>query len=150
MHSRIFQVSDKPIAKEDFIRESNYDEETRFDYIETSKVAEDLKWLSSVKGLEVDVEAKTITLVSKEDYFRKEYYNFLKLTEELHGASLKDFANDSLRLKVYELKQTYEDTTGFYIDDNFREFGLVTLDEWVRGVEEGRVAHVGQTFDYHF
>ena len=150
MHSRIFQVSNKSIAEENFIKESRYDEETKFDYVVTSKIAEDLKWLSSVKGLEIDVEARTITLVSKEDYFKRKYYNFLKLIEELHGASLNEFANDSLRFKIYELKQTYEDTTGFYIDDNGEEFGLVTLDEWVREVEEGRVAHVGQTFDYHF
>lgn len=150
MHSRIFQVSNESIAEEDFIRESRYDEETRFDYVVTSKIAEDLKWLSNVKGLKIDVEARTITLISKEKYFKRAYYNFLKLMEELHDASLNEFANDSLRLKVYELKQSYEDTIGFYIDDNGEEFGLVTLDEWVRGVEEGRVAHVGQTFDYHF
>ena len=49
MHSRIFQVSNESIAEEDFIRESRYYEETRFDYVETSKIAEDLKWLSSVE-----------------------------------------------------------------------------------------------------
>ena len=155
MHSRIFQVSSEPITEENLIEEDRYYEWEHADYVNkqasSTDIESDLKWLQTANnGIKVNVEEKTITITSKEEYFTKSHDEFKKLAEELSTISLEDFINGKADMKFYDLKCAYEDKNGFYIDDNYECCGLTNLDNWVRNAEENKTYYVGSIFDYHF
>ena len=153
MHSRIFQVSAEPNAE--LIEEYRYEDGfvgRVADYVVTSENRkDDLDWLKqATEGLEIDTDKMTIKLVSKAEYFKKNHERFTELAEKFSTMSLEDFISTKGNSDFYELKSVYEDKYGFYIDDDDDYFGIVPLDEWVRGTDEGTIVHVGSTFDYHF
>ena len=157
MHSRIYQVSEKPV--EDFISEDRYYEGFVGNYADYVSEVEhksddylnDLKWLqNATNGLEVNIKEGTITIISKKEYFEKKYEEFKKLLEELEATTLEEFIGNKCAFKMTSLKYTYDDTAGFYIDDNDDYVGLTTLDNWVRNAEEGKTYYVGTIIDYHF
>ena len=153
MHSRIYQISEKPI--EDFIDEYRYDEWSRADYVslQTSEtdIQSDLEWLQTAnKGIEVDTENKTFKITSKKEYFDEKHDKFKELAEELSNTSLEDFISGKEHFKVYDLKCAYEEKYGFYVDDNDEFIGLTNLDNFVRNAEENKVYYIGRIFDYHF
>ena len=151
MHSRIFQVSENPIT--DLIHESRYDEylvgQDGIDYVvESESRTEDIKWLKNHKGLEIT--ENTIKVVSKKEYFEKSFEEFQEYVEKLSNYTTEDFINPQNWLDFYRLKEAYDDQLGFKIDDNDEYFGITSLDNWVRNVEEGKTYYIGKTFDYHF
>ena len=156
MHSRIYQVSFEPV--EEFINEFRYHSNfvpSVADYVvkqETEEqIREDLEWLAqATKGIEVDVENKTIKIVSKEEYFKGMHEKFVKLAEELSTITLEEFVNDKSYFKFYDLKSAYEDRHSFYIDDNDENIGYAPIDTWIRHTEDGEVYYIGSIFDYHF
>jgi hypothetical protein len=155
MHSRIFQVSSEPITEENLIEEYRYDEWEHADYVvkqtSSTDIKSDLEWLQTANsGIKVNVEEKTITITSKEEYFTKSHDKFKELAEELSTISLEDFISGKANIKFHDLKCAYEDKYGFYIDDNDEYCGLTNLDDWVRNAEENKTYYVGNIFDYHF
>ena len=156
MHSRIFQVSRKPISQEDLIEEYRYEDSfvgSHADYVvkqSESEGIDDLDWLqTATKGLEIDTEKKTITITSKEKFFETKHEKFQELLEKLQYMSLKEFSNAQNSFDMYDLESAYNDKYGFYIDDNDEYCGLTTLDDWVRNAEENKTYYVGNIFDYH-
>lgn len=158
MHSRIYQVSEKPITT--FVDEYRYEDwfiGTHADYTsiveyQSEDYMSDLKWLQNVtKGIKVDFKKGTITVTSKKEYFEKKHEEFKNLLEELSYTTLEDFSkgNFSLNSKMYSLENTYEDKSSFYIDDNYENIGITPLDNWVRNVEEGKEYYIGTITDYH-
>lgn len=154
MHSRIFQVSKEPIRKEDWIEEDRYYDgfvSSVAEYVETvGDPEEDYDWLGTSKGLEVDLETKTLKIVSKEEYFKGAYNNFKEQVEKCSEVSLEDFISGRTALNVFRISQSYEDDHGFYIDDNGENYGITTLDDFVRCAPEGDVFYLGAVTDYHF
>lgn len=153
MHSRIFQVSENPITEENYINEYRYDEylvgQDGIDYVvESDSRTEDIEWLKHNKGLEITED--TIKVVSKKDYFEKSFEKFQELIEKFSNYTTEDFINPQNWLDFYHLKDAYDDQYGFKIDDNDEYFGITSLDNWVRNVEEGKTYYIGKTFDYHF
>ena len=151
MHSRIFQVSENPIT--DLIHESRYDEylvgQDGIDYVvESESRAEDIEWLKHSKGLEIT--ENTIKVVSKKEYFEKSFEEFQEYIEKFSNYTTEDFINPQNWLDFYHLKYAYDDQNGFKIDDNDEYFGITSLDNWVRNIEEGKTYYIGKTFDYHF
>lgn len=159
MHSRIFQVSQEPINEENLLGEYRYEEDfvgRIADYVakQTYKgqdYIEDLKWLQeATDGLEVDVEAGTIIVKSKEEYFSEKHDRFMELAEKLSCITLEEFIGEDKFFDMHDLKAAYDDKYSFYIDDNDEYCGLTTLDNWVRNAEENKTYYVGSIFDYHF
>ena len=158
MHSRIYQVSENPI--EEFIGEYRYEDGfvgELADYVaevakDSDSYIEDLKWLNNAKGLEVDIEKKTVKVVSKRDYFEEKHEEFQKELEELELTTLDEFCKENYPLisKMYNLECAFNNKRGFYMDDNDEYFGIITLDNWVRSAEEGKSYHIGTITDYHF
>lgn len=151
MHSRIFQVSKEPIT--DLIHESRYDEyfvgQDGVDYVvESESKKDDIEWLKHKKGIEVT--ENTIKVVSKKEYFEKSFEEFEELIEKFRNYTTEDFINPQNWLDFYRLKEAYDDQSGFKMDDNDEYFGITSLDNFVRNVEEGKVYYIGSTFDYHF
>ena len=154
MHSRIFQVSSEPITEENYISEYRYDDyfvgQNGVDYVvESDSKQDDLNWLKNTsKGIEVT--ENTIKVVSKKEYFEKSFEEFQEYLEKLSSYNMEDFIDPKNWLDFYHLKDAYDNTDGFQIDDNDEYFGITSLDNFVRNVEEGKTYYIGKTFDYHF
>ena len=158
MHSRIFQVSEEPISKDNLINKDKYNENfvgSIADYVSEveyeSEQIEDLKWLSkATEGIKVDIEKGTITIISKRMYFDEKHDKFKSILEKLQDITLEEFITTDNSFDMYELKKAYENEYGFYIDDNNEHFGLIPLDNWVRNAEENKVYYLGTIIDYHY
>ena len=153
MHSRIFQVSENPITEENLISEYRYDDyfvgQNGVDYVvESDSRQDDIEWLKHNKGLEIT--ENTIKVVSKKEYFEKSFEEFQELLEKFKNYSMEDFIDPKNWLDFYHFKDAYDDQSGFQIDDNDEYFGITSLDNFVRNVEEGKTYYIGKTFDYHF
>ena len=157
MHSRIYQISEKPITE--FTDEYRYEEGfvgSRADYVaevehDSEDYISDLKWLQNVaEGLEVNLKEKTITIKSKKEYFNEKHDKFKELLEKLQDITLEEFSSNKKYFDVHMLKEAFEDEYSFYVDDNDEFCGITTLDNWVRNAEEGKKYYVGSIFDYHF
>ena len=157
MHSRIYQISEKPITE--FTDEYRYEEDfvgNHADYVvgveyDSEDYISDLKWLQNVaEGLEVNLKEKTITVTSKKQYFSEKHDKFQELLEKLQDITLEEFSSVSIYFDIFDLKSAYEDEYSFYIDDNDESCGITTLDNWVRNAEEGKKYYVGSIHDYHF
>lgn len=156
MHSRIFQVSETPIEKSDYIVESNYWDHwflnSHADYVAESNREEDIEWLKECcyKGLVVDKDDKGefIIVTNKEDYFKPKFDRFKKALEKANNISLEDFANGNA--SIWNLKNAFEERYEFYIDyaDGYGE--LFTLDSFVRNCTIDVKYYIGGTMDYHY
>ena len=82
--------------------------------------------------------------------FQKAFEEFQEYIEKFRNYTTEDFINPQNWLDFYRLKDAYDDQNGFKIDDNDEYFGITSLDNWVRNVEEGKTYYIGKTFDYHF
>ena len=154
MYSSIFQISAEPITEENYIKESRYNEfelgYQHMDYVVKSESREDdIRWLRDIKGLEVTED--TITVVSKKEYFEESFKNFQEFVKKFNNYTIDDFIEPGKsKLDFIDLRDAYDDKMDFKVDDNDEYFGLVSLDEFVRNAEEGKVYYIGKTFDYHF
>lgn len=152
MHSSIFQVSETPIEKSDYIRESDYWDHwftnTHADYVAESDREEDIKWLKEIgyKGIEFgeDEHGEFLIVTSKTDYFAKKFMRFATALADISKMTLADFA--SARASIWKLEDAFEDKYGFYIDVDDE---LLTFDEFVRYCGNGDKYYIGGTVDYH-
>jgi hypothetical protein len=154
MHSRIFQLTEEPIDKDDYMTEWSFCEDSFVgavaDYVsDNCDREEDIKWL--IKSLE-DVKEyfthnpknQSITFHPgfKVEYFRE---RFKKFNELVSGTTLEVFANGS---NAYELKSTIEDKYSFYVHHEYWE----PFDSFVRSLpsDEDETCYFGGTVDYHY
>ena len=163
MHSRIFQVSGSPIAEEDYIKESDYYDDTFVgevaDYVsEETDREDDLDWLKGCcdEGITIDIENGTLVINDKRKYFEKKFDKFKELLNKLNEeTTLEAFARLDksywgLSSALYDLDCIANgDKFGFYIND-MDDGGYTTrFDEFVRFAEEGKTYYFGGTLDYH-
>ena len=158
MHSRIFQISTQPIHICDYIEESKY-YDTWFtnsyaDYVDgDTNRTEDIQWLKECyegKGLTfgADDNGEYFIIEDKVKYFLSSFEEFQKTLKELSEVALDDFITHKAGLKVGQLNTAYQDTCGFYVDD--LDYGLCSLDYFIRSNVNGTKYYIGATIDYHF
>jgi hypothetical protein len=155
MHSRIFQVSEKPIDKADYIGESDY-----WDHWFTNSVAdyvsedcyrdEDLKWFEDCyehHGIEFgkDDNGEYLIIKSKHKYFENNFAKFMETIDKISTYTIDDFINGIF--EMWHLKNAYEEKFGFYIEVD--GYGLITMDNFVRELPENVKFYIGGTIDYH-
>lgn len=154
MHSRIFQVSLKPIKPVDYIRESNYYEHwftmEVADYVngDTNRI-EDIEWLKGCyQGLVFgsDDNGEYFVVENKEEYFKAKFERFMETVEKIKDFNLKNFT-DGFTYEMYKLKEAYEDKYGFYVDTDGE---MLTLDSFIRYCATNAKYYIGATIDYHF
>ena len=160
MHSRIYQISETPIDKEDYIEESNY-----YDHWFTNSVADyinddtnrddDIEWLKGCylkKGLSFgqDDNGEYFVVEDKSKYFEANFEEFKKELKELSEKTLDDFMSGESDMSLYRLKSSYDDEFGFYIDDGGEYHGVTTFDTFMRCATVGTKYYIGATIDYHF
>ena len=154
MHSRIFQVSEKPIKPTDYINESHY-----WDHWFTNEWADyvsddcdrkdDIGWLEacySKKGIEfgADDNGEYFIVKSKQAYFQDSFNSFMEIAEKLKECTLDEFACGLDGM--YLLKRDYEDKFGFYVEE---DDSLTTFDEFIRQCATEEKYYIGATIDYH-
>ena len=160
MHSRIFQLSEMPIAKDEYISEYEYHDHwfsrEIADYVDgdTDRV-EDIEWLGScVSGIEfgIDEHGEFLIIKNREQYFARMFQSFASYIEAInHKCTLKDFT-DGIK-EMWSLDNAYNDKFGFYVElttatDRYTD--LVTFDNFIRTSKDGEKYYIGATIDYHF
>jgi hypothetical protein len=155
MHSRLFQLSEEVIAKDNYIEEQDlYDSFVGpiADYVEESENRiDDLGWLASEltpHGATIDIEQGTVYLPKgfKISYFKKRYEEFKKLAGRI---SLEAFAGVDGAPDAHwkhPLEMLIENKFGFYVYTDY----LQTLSDFVRYAKEDTTYYVGAIFDYHY
>jgi acyl carrier protein len=151
MHSRIFQLSEVPVNKEDYITEDEFIDGfvgMIADYVSSdTDRREDIQWLCSVLkeyGIIYDENEESIIFL---EGFKKKYFKerFEKLRTTLQNMSLEEFSSDSLA--AFELASLIENRFSFYV---YSEYTWQSLDNFVRSeLKEGQKYYIGGTLDYH-
>jgi hypothetical protein len=160
MHSRIFQVSNSPIGKDNYITPDDFYEHwftnSIADYVDTSNRTDDIEWLRKTlqpnnPNVEFgkDTQGKYFSFNAdfKTLYFKPKFESFMKAVNEAARSSLEEFASDSeMGMIVFRIKTMYDDKYSFYFyeDDEF-----ITMDEFIRYAREGQKYYIGGTIDYH-
>ena len=157
MHSRIFQISTKPIHKDDYIEEDRYYDHwflnSVADYVnDDTDRAEDIEWFKDCyekDGLSfgVDENGEYFIVEDKVKFFEPNFKRFQNALQGLLTTTLDDFISGKCGYQLYDLKSAYDDKFGFYIDGD--EFSLDTLNAFIRYAEVGTKYYIGATIDYH-
>ena len=153
MHSRIFQVSDKPIEWSDYLKESDY-----WDHWFTHQIADyvsddcdrrdDIDWLKEcIKGVTFEGKGDVVSFKvnSKEAYFTSNFNAFKEAINQIKDCTIEEFVN-GLR-GLWKLKSSYEDKYGFYVD---YDGDLMSFDSFIRMCKINETYYIGNTIDYHF
>lgn len=157
MHSRIFQISETPIDKCDYIEEDKY-----YDHWFTNSVADyvngntdrndDIEWLKDCyenRGLSfgIDDGGEYFVIEDKLKYFAPKLEEFKSMINKLLDITIEDFASIKGDMDMYHLRMSYEEKFGFYIDSY--DWGLCALDDFIRQNQNGDKFYIGATIDYH-
>lgn len=82
-------------------------------------------------------------------YMEREYKAFEQALRDLRAKATVDaFCQNKLGLEMCQLRETYDDKFGFYIQNE--DEGLVTLTSFVRSIKSDTKYYFGGTVDYHF
>lgn len=157
MHSRIYQISTKPIHKDDYIEEDRYYDHwfinSVADYVngDTDR-AEDIEWLKDcceARGISFgkDDGGEYLIVEDKNRYFAQKFERFQRTLSELSPITLDEFISAACGMQMYNLKDAYDEKFGFYVDGD--EFSLETFDTFIRYAEVGTKYYIGATIDYH-
>ncbi len=159
MHSRIFEISVMPIAKEDRVI-ADYFNDSGFvgrhaDYtldVDDDERKDSLDWLQRVfdDGLVIDAEHDTVTVADRSKCLFNDWDKFREWADRLSSVTLDDFCadrilGDSPSFMLYMLK-TYFEGDGFFVLFDGDEHHI---NDWLRMAEEGRTYHLGAVIDYH-
>ena len=157
MHSRIYQISTKPIHKDDYIDESNYYDHwflhSVADYVnDDTDRTDDIKWFKECyekDGLSfgTDENGEYFIVEDKVKFFEPNFKRFQNALQGLSTVTLDDFITGKCGYQLYDLKSAYDEKFGFYVDGE--EFYLQTLGGFVRYAEVGTKYYIGATIDYH-
>lgn len=157
MHSRIIQLSIKPIQEVDYIEDWNIDEwffDEVADYIQESDREEDIEWVrdifSAYKNIAINeddmFEIKDVKELH-EEWFRERYNTYQKLAASM---TFEEFAKGR---EAYRMSKLMEDMRDLYIYHSDME-ALMSIDHFLREFAvtntKGYKFYIGGTFDYHY
>ena len=153
MHSRIFQISKKPVT--DYMSEDRYYDGfvgSIADYIDSLSEEDQMESIECLKAVlgdsvRIDIENKCMTIVSKKKYFERKYERFLNMAADVSKMSFEDFCSFNGDVKMYSLMYDFDDKYGYYIDDY--DNGWRTIDSFMREVKNREKFYFGIVTDYH-
>lgn len=154
MHSKIFQLSDKPISKKDYITEDDIPEyfvEQIADYVDNIPESY-YEHLYEVLAEHIHGKAEGNCLQLSEEgireFFLVRYEKFLEKVQEIGKLTSEDFIKGKFHYPVYELKTLEDDLYDLYIyyNDN-----MYTVSSFLRNeTDENKNFYLGAVIDYHF
>ena len=156
MHSRIFQLSKKPIPRDEYLEESFF-----YDHWFTQEIADyvdgdtdrpcDMEWLTSQKaGISIgnDDAGDFLIIKDREKYFAKAFTRFKKSFEDVEKQiSQEEFARVGMAGPIRQLGNCYNEQFGFYA---VLDGDVTTFDSFVRNADVDEKHYIGATLDYHF
>ncbi|QSX04795.1 hypothetical protein JYG23_08750 [Sedimentibacter sp. zth1] len=160
MHSRIFVYSKNNKIKKSNITTSSFNEHwftnNIADYVVNSSLHEDIKWLkATLNDLPIDVDIDRKYIISHDDfktmYFKDKYNKFIELlVKKKDDITLDKFSSSNIYIfnDLWQLNNLYNDKYSFYFCNEGIE--LLTMDEFVRKMEDDCKYYIIKTFDYHF
>lgn len=155
MYSRIFQLSKKPLVREDYISEDMFYDGfvgTIADYVSSDVDRKyDIEWFKEFLepyGAKVCEKAEQVYFPKgfKASYFKERYEEFKELAEKTSFEVFAGLSNDTLSL--YKLTSVIESKYGFYVVvHGYPE----SLDDFIRYMDdEDATYYIGATIDYHY
>ena len=152
MHSRIIQLSLKPIEVDAYIDTETFGYDDTFvgtiaDYVAIGDRKEDIEWFTSCLSSYTGVECTKDTILFKEG-FRESYFakKFEQIKEVVGSMTLEAFATNK-EFAVTTVKGLIEDKFAFYV---YMDGTYMTLDYFLRSrMEYGKPYYFGGTVDYH-
>lgn len=160
MHSRIFQVSTRPIAPDEYLSDcyDDYFLSTIADYVIKSEDdrEDDIDQLVDVSGINVAEESSGVFYftVDKEAYLKPRYERFKeRLLDMMNHLSFDAFCEkddtNSISYMMYHLNQAYNDKYTYRIINSDDGDTAYTLTDFVGLADEGVKYYIGEIFDYH-
>ena len=160
MHGRIFQISTKPINKEDFYTNDYfYDNSSDFaDYIgneiEDEERERDIKVFADLISDVFTLKGKDVLVFKGTDALN----GFLKVwVDKIKGAALDLDTNNILRLStLYNIRSLTENThlASYYRvaleDDGYASPLAALFINMAESLKEGDCLYIGAVIDYHF
>lgn len=161
MHSRIFQVSTRPIPPEEYLSDcyDDYFLNTIADYVieSDSNREDDIDQLIGVSGISVAEESPGVFYftVDKEAHLKPCYKRFKKcLLYMMNHLSFDAFCetpgvNNSVSYMLYDLNEAHNDRYAFRIINSDDSSIAYTLTDFVYLASEGVKYYIGGILDYH-
>ena len=102
-------------------------------------------------GLEYDPKDKSVKVIDKRQYFEQKFVTLKKAEKKLaEDATIEQFFGFDLIGDVYDIKKSYDEGLDYYVDDYDTEFGLETIDMFLRNMRNGDKFYLGPVTDYHY
>ena len=161
MHSRIFEISEKPVPEDErysfeMLPDWFYGSVADYaDDIPDDHRDDEIQWLVGFFSGQCQNDGDRISFTDKavEYHFRRSYWDFVKAGSLLSAFSFDAFCgktgHQALDTTLYGLNKAYNDKFGFYVYDRDRD-GLYTLDTWLREADLSEPYYIGGILDYHF
>lgn len=168
MHSRIFQISDSPIAKSDYITVETINDEEWFvntvaDYVQDTDREDSIDWfVKAYQNLECFIWEEgwnqfRLTHDFKTKFFRPGFEDIYLFAQQLQGmlenkeTAFKDYVlGDDLRYHIWKLHNITDPFGGFYVYYE-PEQELMTIEVFMRHHAEcGKRYYFGNVLDYHY
>lgn len=161
MHSRIFELSTRPVD-EDCRYYSDYVPDwfvnSIADYVQDINIPEereeDIEWLASYFNGACMVNGDMLTFAenAKEKAFAEAFKEMKARAEKIAKADFDAFCGkrglEELEMDMYHLSDAFSAKYGFYIYD-FDTGSLRTIAAWLRDADISKPYYVGGIVDYH-
>lgn len=161
MHSRIFELSTRPVDEDcrytsDYVPDWFVD--SIADYVQDIDIPEqrkeELEWLASYFHSACMVNGDMLTFAedAKEKAFADAFEEMKARAEKIANADFDAFCGKSglvdLKMDVYHLRDAFSNKYGFYIYEH--DTGDIrTIAEWLRDADLSKPHYVGGIVDYH-
>jgi len=166
MHGRIYQLAESPVPVADHISLSDFYEHPFCveiaDYVDDVLDRDsEIKMFCetySKRGVIAANDEQSFELLQngKNAYFGNAFPAFNAVTSELGQITEDDFQNHHGKVSelIYKLRSNFSEQFGDYIaifaDDDSDDFKLITMDEFMREAETGKMYYFGAVIDYHW
>ena len=154
MHSGIFQLSKKPIPRDEYLEESFF-----YDHWFTQAIADyvdgdtdrqcEMEWLTSQNaGISIgnDDAGDFLIIKDREKYFAKSQGLRKALKDVEKQISQEEFASASMAGPIWQLGNCYNEQFGLYV---VLDGDVTTFDSFVRNADVGEKHYIGATLNYH-
>ena len=166
-HGKILQVSKQPIKRQDyFVADDFYYDDgnnaigSGVDYIRDMDEEEEkdcLAWLEqfpdyySENAIKFDAKARTMTIISKEEYFKQRYEKVNEACQQIIDDGLEIFAGLVRTVSFYhsfsDIEYYGNDRYGLQISEYKGD--TTCMDTFMRNVNDGDVYYIGAVIDFH-
>ena len=165
-HEVILQVSKKPIKKQDYFVADDFYYECRnvigsgVDYIRDmskEEMKESLEWLEflpdcySENAIKFDAKARTMTILSKEAYFKQRYEKVKQACQKIIDDGFDAFAGTGRTFSFFRSLNDIEyygnDRYGLQISEYAGD--TTCIDTFIREANDGDVYYFGAVIDFH-